>query len=221
MSLSKSQKARLYGNNTQAEIKKPAPSQPRPKRFADASREDMQPEPQNGTSYMFAGVAFIISLLFFIYYHFMILPQISALAGVTAPELMPWFGFDHIFSFQQGLGVEGIEQYQYLHRSTGLVFPLIFMAAWLGMISALKYPVVEKRIMMMVPITYALVFIAGGFMIDIVVANPNGPVGLAALLVLARWVLLVLCLVQLVLMAVRLVRGKVDDFAEGRLPGQS
>ncbi len=225
MALSKSQKARLYGENTQAESKKPVPSQVsrparRPLSKGEYTHRDMRAEPEKNSSFMFAGVAFVIGLLLFGYYHFWLLPELGSLAGVSMPEARLWFNADDAFAINQGMGADNIVQYQAVHRSTGLILPLILAAGWLGMISASKFELAVRRAMMMVPLAYAVIFIVGGFVIDMAIANPNGPVGLAALLVLLRWILFALMLAQLIFMAIRLVRGKLNAFAAGELPEQ-
>lgn len=228
MGLSKGQKKRLYGEQTEAHTApapkpaKPAqPAKPGPRVITDYSRGELAATPETGSSYIFLGVAFVVTLLFGLYYHFMLLPGVSSVAGATAPELMVWFDTEHLQTFAAGLGVEGLREYQILHRSTGLIFPLIFAFTWWNMVRASKFELLVGRLMLGLPLAYAVVFIAGGFALDMALANPlGGSAGLAALLVAARWVLFILCLAQLAIMAVRLVRGKVDAFSRGELPGQ-
>lgn len=227
MGLSKGQKKRLYGENTQAQVKtpqatKPAPqAQPTPRVITDYSRGELAATPESGSSYIFLGVAFVVTLLFALYYHLMLLPGVSAAAGAKVPELMVWFTPDHLHTVASGLGVDGLQGYQILHRSTGLIFPLIFAFTWWNMVRASKFELLAGRLMLALPVAYALVFIAGGFALDLALANPlGGTATLAALLIATRWVLFILCLAQLAIMAVRLVRGKMDAFARGELPGQ-
>lgn len=225
MGLSKGQKKRLYGEQATTQAapapKPDAQDQPGPRVITDYSRGELVATPESGSSYIFLGVAFVITLLFGVYYHLMLLPGVSNAAGATAPELMTWFTTDHLQRVATGLGVDGLREYQVLHRSTGLIFPLIFAFTWWNMVRASKFELLVGRLMLAIPVAYAVVFIAGGFAIDMALADPlGGTAGLAALLVAARWVLLVLCLAQLAIMAVRLVRGKVDAFSRGELPGR-
>ncbi len=225
MGLSKGQKKRLYGEQAAAQVA-PAPqqeaqAQPGLRVITDYSRGELVATPENGSSYIFLGVAFVITLLFGLYYHLMLLPGVSNMAGATAPELMTWFSTDHLQRVATGLGVDGLREYQVLHRSTGLIFSLIFAFTWWNMVRASQFELLVGRLMLTLPVAYAVVFIAGGFAIDTALADPlGGTAGLAAVLVAARWVLLVLCLAQLAIMAVRLVRSKVDAFSRGELPGQ-
>lgn len=229
MGLSKGQKKRLYGENTTAEVSTPAlrqaptPSNARtPKRSGQYARNDFQATPESGQStYMFAGVGLVIAVLMGAYYFGWVLPSMGSRAGTLMPELRLWFNAGILASTQEHLGTDLIRDYQLLHRSTGLIFPLIFAASWLGIISAAKLPIKTARLNKAVPILFAIIFIAGSFTLDAALANPRGSAVIpAALLIFFRWWLLVLCVLQAVWLVIRLVRGKVDDFAEGKLPGQ-
>lgn len=226
MGLSKGQKKRLYGENTTADVTETpqvAPVQSgSPKRSSQYVRNDFRATPESGQStYMFAGVALVIAVLMGAYYFGWVLPSMGARAGTLMPELRLWFNAEILAETQDALGTDLIRDYQLLHRSTGLVFPLIFAASWLGMISAAKLPAKSARINKLVPILFAFIFIAGNFTLDAALANPLGGAVLpAAALIFIRWWLLVLCILQVVWLAIRLIRGKIDDFAEGKLPGQ-
>lgn len=228
MGLSKGQKKRLYGSNTQAEVKPrtPAPSarlqgKPGPRVVTDYSRSELAATPEAGSSYVFLFVAFVVTALFMLYYHLMLLPGVTAAAGATAPELMMGFDTEHAHAVATGLGAEGLQGYQTLHRSAGLILPLIFAFTWWNMVKASRYTGALKAVMGALPLAYAGVFLAGGFTLDVALSDPaSSAVGAASLLITLRWVLFILCLVQLILMAIRLIRSKMDDFAEGKLPDQ-
>ena len=235
MSLSKSQKARLYGENTEAPTKKPvaasapagasrassragSPAQDAARRAP--TRGELAAEPERSSSFMFAGVAFVIAMLLFGYYHFWLLGEFAQRAGQQMPELMFAFDADRIRSVATGLGAADIVQYQFVHRSSGLVLPLIFAAAWLGMIGGSRFERPVAVAMGAIPVAYAVVFLAGSFLLDVVISNPAGPVGLVSLLMSLRWILFAACMAQLVFMAYRLVRSKFAAFSRGELPGQ-
>ena len=220
MGLSKGQKKRLYGDNIKAEVNAPAPAPPPANtRYV---RTDFQATPETGQStYMFAGVGLVIALLLGVYYFAWVLPSLGTHAGTRMPELRLWFNAGILAETQDALGTELLHDYQLLHRSTGLIFPLIFAAAWVGIISAAKLPLQAARLNKCAPLLFALVFIAGNFTLDAALAHPFGSaVAPAAALIFFRWWLIALCLLQIPWLAIRLVRGKVDDFAEGKLPGQ-
>lgn len=223
MSLSKSQKARRYGSNTQAELKDPRPQRltpHKPQAGSTYSRDDLAADPQKNSSYVFAAAAFAVAVLLFLYYHLWLLPQLSKQAGLAVPELLFWFDGQYIAQLKQGLGPDLMRQYQSIHRSSGLIFPLIFIPAWLGTISAAGLTPGYARLLKLLGILYGLIFLAGGFVLDLALANSQGPVGLAAFLILLRWLLLLLCLLTLVILTVRLFKIKFAAFARGDLPGQ-
>lgn len=235
MGLSKGQKKRLYGEQTDAPTSRPRSATSRgavgrastpspraasePRTVADLTRTDLTAEPnKGGGSYIFVGVAFVMTVLFLLYYYLMLLPGVSAVAGATAPELMLHFDADHLQEVAAGLGEEGLRSYQILHRSTGLILPLIFAFTWWNMVRASRFELLPGRLMLALPVVYAVVFIAGGFAIDSALARPlSSAAFLASVLISARWALFVLCLLQLGYMAARLVRSKVDAFARGEL----
>ena len=236
MGLSNGQKKRLYGSKTQAPPpESSSPSQARqastrarqkeagPRIVTDYSRAELAAQPEKGGgSYIFLGVAFVVTILFLLYYYLMLLPGVSAAAGVTAPELMLRFDAQHLQAVAVGLGVEGLQAYQVLHRSTGLILPLIFAFTWWNMVRASDFELLWGRLMLTLPLAYVFVFIAGGFAIDSALANPlGGTTAVASLLMTSRWALFILCLVQLGYLALRLVRSKMDAFARGELPGQN
>lgn len=224
MSLSKSQKKRLYGENIEAKAVQKAPAAtatPKKSVASRASSYDVAAQPESQSSFMFAGVALVVALLLMAYYYFWILPQLNEHAGTTVPELMFWLNSDHAFKVAQGLGAENLVQYQFIHRSSGLIFPLMFAGAWIALIAAARFSTVASRVMLLIPGLWAVVFIAGNFVLDAALANPaSGPVGLAALLIAIRQILFVACWIQLGWMAVRLVQNKVTAFSRGELPGQ-
>lgn len=222
MGLSKGQKKRLYGNNIEAKTTIAPPAETAHKARTQSVRHDsVEANPESGKSFMFVGVAFVIAVLLMLYYYLWVLPEMSERAGTTISELKFWFDQQHALAVNQGLGRDMLVQYQYIHRSSGLIFPLIFAGAWVAMISASQFVKTVSRLMMAVPVLWALVFIMGNFVLDAALANPaTGPVGVAALLVAVRWVLFIACWAQLGWMAVRLVQGKIDAFSRGELKGQ-
>ncbi|MDY6051250.1 MAG: hypothetical protein SPI83_02410 [Rothia sp. (in: high G+C Gram-positive bacteria)] len=84
------------------------------------------------------------------------------------------FDAQHLQSVAAGLGVEGLQAYQVFHRSTGLILPLIFAFTWWNMVRAARFELLVGRLMLTLPVAYALVFIAGGFALDLALADPLG-----------------------------------------------
>lgn len=223
MGLSKGQKKRLYGENIEAETSISQPvsvSAQRPARSRLTS-DEVVADPESGRSFMFAGVALVIAVLLMLYYFLWVLPEMSERAGTTISELRFLFDQHHALDVNRGLGADMLVQYQYVHRSSGLIFPLIFTGAWVAMIAASGFGRGVSRLMMAIPLLWALVFIVGNFILDAALANPaTGPVALASGLNALRWILFIACWVQLGWMAVRLVQGKIEAFSRGELRGQ-
>jgi hypothetical protein len=176
--------------------------------------------PARGSSAgLLTGVVVAVGVLLLLYVLAWTLPQLGAAAGTLLPELRPaGFGRQEIASSASALGDAGLEQYRYVHRTSGLFAPVLLALGWLGMI-ALSLPKGALRwLMWLVPVLFAAVYLAGGQAVDAALADPGaGPVALASALVLARWVLMLALLVQGAWLFVRLVRSKVDAFSRGEL----
>ncbi|WP_254167086.1 hypothetical protein [Rothia santali] len=160
-----------------------------------------------------------VGVLMLLYVLAWTLPQLGAAAGTVIPELRPLgFGREEIAAAAAALGDAGLEQYRYVHRSSGLFAPVLVALGWLGMVT-LAYPRGARRwAMRAVPVLFAVVWVLGNRTVDAALADPEGgPVALASALVIARWALLVLLAAQAVYLLVRLVRGKIDAFARGEL----
>ncbi|WP_129659406.1 hypothetical protein [Rothia halotolerans] len=185
-----------------------------------AEGADAAARPAKGSSAgLLTGVVVAIGVLFLLYVLAWTLPQLGAAAGTLLPELRPTgFGRQEIASSASALGDGGLEQYRYVHRTSGLFAPVLLALGWLGMI-ALSLPKGALRwLMWLVPVLFAAVYLAGGHAVDAALADPGaGPVALASALVVARWVLMLALLAQGAWLFVRLVRSKVDAFSRGEL----
>lgn len=220
MGLSKGQKERLYGkDNIQAPVEsQPAPPVARNSRYANGQ---LYAEPTKSSSNMYLYVALAVAVLLGAYNYFWLLPQFSTFAGNTVPELMFTFGREHVTAFANNIGPDYLEQYKAYHRVSALVFPLLFTATWVGFIFGAKLPAKMRAVHLVIPVLFAVIYIIGGFVLNLAVTNPaGGAVGIASLLITLRWLLFFAMLAQLLYLIVRLVRGKVDAFSRGELPEQ-
>ncbi|MEV7800849.1 hypothetical protein AB0O14_17305 [Microbacterium foliorum] len=220
MGLSKGQKERLYGkDNTHAPVDShPTPPAARASRYPSGQ---LYAEPTKSSSNMYLYVALAVAVLLGAYNYFWLLPQFSNFAGNTVPELMFTFGRDHVAAFANNIGPDYLEQYKAYHRVSALVFPVLFAGTWVCFIFAAHLRAKARNLHLITPVLFALVYIIGGFVLNAAVTNPNsGAVALASLLVTLRWVLFFAMLAQLLYLAVRLVRDKVDAFSRGELPEQ-
>lgn len=168
------------------------------------------------------GVLTVIALLLFAYVYVLVLPSMGAAYGLVVPELrFTGFGREEIARSAAALGADGRENYRLIHRSSGLLLPLFLALAWFAMIGQSLDSRRARWAMWAVPLLYAVVHLGGDAAVDAALADPaSGPVILASVLVVARWVLLLTMLAQALWMLVHLVRSKVDAFSRGELPGQ-
>ena len=228
MGMSESQKARKYGADRPLPTGRtaPTPEQTRGRRVHEMPPGTFAAQPEKSSSAaIVVGVALVVGVAMWAYYHFLILPGFSAqmASGLTAPELLAG-GFDagYVQRFAAALGPAGARDYSSLHASIGLFTPLFTALGWL-LFCGLNTPGrTRKWLYWAVVLAYAVVFLAGNFALDAAVAHPTDltAVRLASGLVLARWLVLAALLVITVLVVVSVFRRKLDAFARGRLPGQ-
>ncbi|RKQ34070.1 hypothetical protein [Kocuria tytonis] len=234
MGMTRAQKARKYGESggsTAAGSRRSRGAAARPAGVRPTSVHEMRPdelaaEPTRGSSAgILVGVAFFVGAALWLYYHLLVLQGVSgAMAhGVTAPELLAGgFGPEHVADFARGLGPDGHTGYKGVHATTGLFTPLLTGMGWL-LFTGLNTPQrARKWVYWVVVLAYAVVFVAGNSALDAAVAHPadQGAAALASGLVVTRWILFAALVLITVIVAVSVVRRKLSDFAEGRLPGQ-
>ena len=229
MGMTRAQKARKYGDTADAA---PAGStSSRGARVRPVSVHEMRDgklaaEPTKASSAgILVGVAFFVGAALWLYYHLLVLQGVSRnlAGGVTAPELMAGgFSQGHLADFARGLGADGRTDYEGVHATTGLFTPLLMCLGWL-LFTGLNTPQrARKWVYWAVILVYAVVFLGGNTVLDAAVADPAdaSAVALASGLVIARWVLFALLVLIAVIVAVSVTRRKLDDFSEGKLPGQ-
>lgn len=217
MGLSKGQKERRYGKNNTTAASTPHHSAPA-SRYPQGA---LYAEPAKASSNMYLVVAFVVAASLGAYNFFWVLPQFSHFAGNTVPELLFTFGRENVLVFSTNAGSDLLAQYASFHRSSALVFPILFALTLAGCIFTAKLPAGARNLHLSVPALFALVFIAGGFALDAALANPtSGAVPLASALITARWLLLLAVFAQYIYLSIRLVRSKVAAFARGKLPEQ-
>lgn len=229
MGMTRAQKAKKYGEDAGS-----APTTPRTPRAApvrpvsvhEMRSGELAPEPEKGSSAgILVGVAFFVGLALWLYYHLLVLQGVSGnlAGGVTAPELLAGgFSGDHLADFARALGENGRTEYSGVHATTGLFTPLLVGLGWLLFIGLNTPQRARKWVYWAVPLLYAVVFLLGNSALDAAVAHPDNPsaAAWASGLVVARWVLLALLVLVAVLVAVSVVWRKLDDFSQGKLPGQ-
>lgn len=152
----------------------------------------------NSTLILIAGV--VASLFLFWYVHLLTLNQLTQLsAGLPMPDSLLG-GFDQGFVEQLRTAMDGDArgQLNYVHKTAGTLFPLIFGFTWLLLIGTNVARKGLRWALWAVPLLFAVVRLWGNAAIDAMMSAETldgGQVALASGLTLAGWILLILSLV--------------------------
>lgn len=186
-------------------------------------QEDLRAEPEKKSSAgILVGVLTAVAVLLFAYVHALVLPLLGGHFGTVLPELRPTgFGRADLVGTAARLGTEGLSDYRSVHRSSGLLQPLLLALAWVALVAVAGLPRRTRWALWAVSAAYAVATLAGNAVLEAALADPaSGPAGWASALVVARWVLLLGMVAEAVWLFVRLARSKVDAFSRGELPEQ-
>ena len=151
----------------------------------------------NGNLVLIAGV--VASLFLFWYVHLLTMNQLTQLTGgLAVPDSLPG-GFDpaYIGRLNSVMDDDARGQLNYVHKTAGTLFPLIFGVTWLLLIGTSVARKKLRWVLWSVPLLFVVVRLSGNVAIDGVLAagTPDaGQVALASGLTVAGWVLLVLSL---------------------------
>ncbi len=152
----------------------------------------------NSNLILIAGV--VASLFLFWYLHLLTLNQLTQLSGgLPMPDSLVG-GFDRGFVEQLRTAMDGDArgQLNYVHKTAGTLFPLIFGFTWLLLIGTNVARKPLRWALWAVPLLFAGVRLWGNAAIDAMMSAgtlDGGQVALASALTVAGWVLLVLSLV--------------------------
>ncbi|NUU31266.1 hypothetical protein [Arthrobacter sp. C9C5] len=152
----------------------------------------------NSSLILIAGV--VASLFLFWYVHLLTLDQLTQLSGgLPMPDSLIG-GFDRGFVEQLRSAMDGDArgQLNYVHKTAGTLFPLIFGFTWLLLIGTNVARKPLRWALWAVPLLFAGVRLWGNAAIDAMMSAATldgGQVVLASGLTVAGWVLLVLSLV--------------------------
>ena len=152
----------------------------------------------NSNLILIAGV--VVSLFLFWYVHLLTLNQLTQLSGGLAMPDSLVGGFDLGFVEQLRLAMDEAArgQLNYVHKTAGTLFPLIFGFTWLLLIGTNVARKGLRWALWAVPLLFAAVRLWGNAAIDSMLSAETvdaGQVALASGLTVAGWVLLVLSLV--------------------------
>jgi len=152
----------------------------------------------NSNLILIAGV--VASLFLFWYVHLLTLNQLTQLSGgLPMPDSLLG-GFDQGFVEQLRTAMDGDArgQLNYVHKTAGTLFPLIFGFTWLLLIGTNVARKGLRWALWAVPLLFAVVRLWGNAAIDAMMSAETldgGQVALASGLTLAGWILLILSLV--------------------------
>ncbi|MFJ6077272.1 hypothetical protein ACIQC0_03060 [Pseudarthrobacter sp. NPDC092419] len=151
----------------------------------------------NSNLILIAGV--VASLFLFWYLHLLTLNQLTDLSGGLAMPDSQVGGFDpaYISQLQGAMDGDARGQLNYVHKTAGTLFPLIFGFTWLLLIGTSVTRKALRWALWAVPLLFVVARLWGNAAIDAMMASaaPDaGQVALASGLTVAGWVLLVLSL---------------------------
>jgi hypothetical protein len=157
------------------------------------------PEKAQGNSNLIVIAGVVASLFLFWYLHLLTLDQLTQLTkGLAMPDSLIG-GFDpaYIGRLQGEMNGDALGQLNYVHKTAGTLFPLIFGFTWLLLIGTNVARKALRWALWAVPMLFVVVRLWGNVAIDAMLASEGpdgGQVALASGLTVAGWVLLVLSL---------------------------
>lgn len=157
------------------------------------------PEKAQGNSNLIVIAGVVASLFLFWYLHLLTLDQLTQLTqGRAMPDsLVGGFDTDYVGQLQAAMNADALGQLNYVHKTAGTLFPLIFGFTWLLLIGTNVARKSLRWALWALPLLFVVVRLWGNVAIDAMLAS-NGPdagqVALASGLTVAGWVLFVLSL---------------------------
>ncbi|NUS36617.1 MAG: hypothetical protein HOQ04_09225 [Pseudarthrobacter sp.] len=157
------------------------------------------PEKAQGNSNLIVIAGVVASLFLFWYLHLLTLDQLTQLTeGRAMPDaLFGGFDSDYIRQLQAVMNADALGQLNYVHKTAGTLFPLIFGFTWLLLIGTNVARKALRWALWALPLLFVVVRLWGNVAIDAMLASSGpdaGQVALASGLTVAGWVLFVLSL---------------------------
>ncbi|WP_285727263.1 hypothetical protein [Psychromicrobium xiongbiense] len=160
---------------------------------AGSSQQTPQQTRNNAHLIIIAGV--VASAFMFWYYHVLTLNQMTQLShGLAMPDsLLGGFDTGYLSSLHDAMDDAARGQLQYVHKTAGTLFPLIFGLTWLLLIGVTVRRRTLRWVLWSFPIAFALVQLVANILVDAAV-SPAAPdaalTGWASALVVLSWLLL-------------------------------
>ncbi|KSU70388.1 hypothetical protein GA0061083_3852 [Pseudarthrobacter enclensis] len=158
------------------------------------------PEKAQGNSNLILIAGVVASLFLFWYLHLLALDQLTQLtSGRPMPDsLVGGFDAAYISELRGVMDDDARGQLNYVHKTAGTLFPLIFGFTWLLLIGTNVARKALRWVLWALPLLFVVVRLWANVAVDGVLAAeaPDaGQVALASGLTIAGWVLLVLSLI--------------------------
>lgn len=158
---------------------------------------ERSPQKAQGNANLILIAGSVASLFLFWYFHLLTLNQMSDLAGGLAMPDSMVFGFNvsHVEALRAAMNSDALGQLQFVHKTAGMLFPLVFGLVAMTMIAMNVAKKSLRRVLWTLPILFAVVQLWANIVIDNMLGAEvleAGSVSLASALVVASWTFLVL-----------------------------
>jgi hypothetical protein len=159
------------------------------------------PEKAQSNSNLILIAGLVASLFLFWYLHLLTLDQLTQLSGGLAmpDSLLGGFDSSYVEQLRSAMDSDALGQLNYLHKTAGTLFPLIFGFTWLLLIGTNVARKPLRWALWAVPLLFAAVRLWGNVAIDSMMSAETvdgGAVALASGLTVAGWILLLLSLLS-------------------------
>jgi hypothetical protein len=196
MAKTPAQRAAKHGSPAAAATPRSAPRSPA---RGSAGRSDTRADPARtqGNPHLIVIAGVVASAFLFWYLHLLTLNQMTQLSGGRAmPDALP-VGFDagYIGQLRAVMSPAALGQLQFVHKTAGTLFPLVFALTAVILISLNVANKALRRALWIAPLLFVVAGLWANFAVDGVLSGPPpapAAVALASVLVTASWVLLTL-----------------------------
>jgi hypothetical protein len=150
---------------------------------------------RNGNLILIPAVAAAVFL--FWYFHLLTLDQLAQLAGgLPMPDSLPGgYNAAYVDQLRAAMDADALGQLNYVHKTAGTLFPLIFGIAWLLLIQLATDRPGLRRLLWVPVLLFVAVDLWENFAIDAMLGGGSpdaGTVARASTLTVARWALFAL-----------------------------
>lgn len=160
------------------------------------------PQQAQGNANLILIAGSVASLFLFAYFHLLTLNQMKDLSdGLAMPQNFVFgFGADHVEALRAAMDSDALGQLNYVGKTAGTLFPLIFAITALTLIAANVAKKALRWSLWVLPLLFAVVSLWANAAVDDMLGADTldpGKVSLASGLVTAHWMLLILNLAAL------------------------